>query len=128
MSLMKTKRFQVIPTHLPASFSIVGYQSVTCNSSLHVSPFLANSVLCTNPTPLTPPSQTVPFFPRNGQLYPPYTGLPPLSVLKIKTVSFHNLEKRERFLKNSNKKVENKSLHSSPSCGFALVSQVGVVD
>jgi len=56
---------------LPASPRMVGYQSVACNSSLHVTPVLASRLLCTNPTPLTPPSHNVVFFPRRGQLYPP---------------------------------------------------------
>ncbi len=56
----------------PATATRVGSQSETCMSSRLTVPGRSSSGLATNPTPLTPPSHSVFFLPRSGQLLPPY--------------------------------------------------------
>ena len=82
--------------NLPARLTRVGYQSVIWKSSLHLTPVFWSILPWTRPTPLTPPSQRLPFCPRRGQLYPPWVGSPPLSVVTIVKVWFHRLKRKQR--------------------------------
>ena len=65
----------------PAKCINVGNQSDTCMSSRDSDPttLLLKSLLCTKPTPRIAPSQSDPFEPRRGQLFPPFFVSPPLS-------------------------------------------------
>lgn len=68
----------------PARPTSVGSQSEMWISSLQVVPVCFRSGLATNPIPLTPPSHSVAFLPRRGQLLPPQRVWPPLSTTKKK--------------------------------------------
>ena len=77
--------------HLPAKLISVGKKSLMWRSPSHFAPFLSSMLPCTKPVLLTPPSHRVCLVPLSGQLYPPNTGSPPLSVQKMVNVSSQSL-------------------------------------
>lgn len=67
----------------PARPTRVGSQSEMWMSSRLTVPGCFSSGLATNPTPRIPPSHRDHFLPRRGQLLPPYSVWPPLSVQQV---------------------------------------------
>jgi len=76
---LKPSRGLVPLVDAPARPTIVGSQSETWMSPRLTLPGCSIIGPVTKPTPLTPPSQSVHFLPRRGQLFPPVRVWPPLS-------------------------------------------------
>lgn len=72
--------FRLLFIWTPIMSAMVGNQSETCISSSLITPFCWISGLVTKLMPRTPPSHSVCLYPLNGQLLPPASTSPPLSV------------------------------------------------